>query len=89
MPEDRQILMISGKDLDPVFAQKRAYFEQPDMAGQFMPNPMHPPANKVSVPGLIGKRWRNVITEEVPPHLAHYPQYKDGKISYIRGYRPF
>jgi type IV secretion system protein VirD4 len=88
MPEDREIVFVSGKNLDPLYLEKRPYYEDVALAGMFMPNPYHPPIDKVLVPTRYGKRWRRMITEPVPEKFAHYPQYCSGTWSYIEGYRP-
>lgn len=88
MPEDRQILFISGLGLMPVFANKYPYFKQREMAGGYMPNPYHPPADTVRVATRFGSRVCRVITERVPRKYSHLPQYQSGEWSFIEGYRP-
>lgn len=90
MPEDRQILFVSGLGLQPIYASKFPYFTRPEMAGAYLPNPYHGPSDRVRV----ARRWRwrktaRVIRERVPAHLAHWPQYQSGEWSYVEGYRPF
>lgn len=62
----------------PIYAERRAYFEQRFMAGRYYPNPYHPPADRVRVKLRIGHGWRTIIREPVPQAFAHYPQYADG-----------
>lgn len=88
MPEDKQVIFISGKNLMPIHADKVRYFTNPDMAGAFMPNPYHPPVDSVQVMTASGAQRRAVITERVPEEFAHYPQYESGNWSFIKGYRP-
>ena len=88
MPEDRQIIFVSDLNLQPIFAEKFAYFDRPELAGRYLPNPYHPPVDKVRVMTLDGTLVCRVITEPVPPALAHFPQHKDGWWSYVEGYRP-
>lgn len=85
MPEDRQILFISGLNLNPVYAAKHPYFTRAEMVGGYMPNPYHPPGDTVR---LAGGRWGRVIIERVPGRHASLPQYQSGQWSYIAGYRP-
>ena len=66
MPEDRQLLFISGKNLKPIFAEKHPYFERSDFAGRFLPNPFHPPNDSVPIPSRWGRRRARVIHERVP-----------------------
>jgi type IV secretion system protein VirD4 len=88
MPRDRQIVRVSG--MGPVAAYLRPYYAYRFMAGQFAPNPLHPPVDRVRVATWRGMRWRRVITEPVPIQFRDWPQYrKSGMISYIEGYRPF
>ena len=88
MPEDRQLLFISGKNLKPIFARKHPYFERSDFAGRFLPNPFHPPHDSVPIPSRWGRRRARIINERVPQQFSHYPQYADGMWSYVEGYRP-
>jgi type IV secretion system protein VirD4 len=88
MPEDKQVIFISGKNLMPIYADKFPYFTNPAMAGAFMPNPYHPPMDSVQVITRSGAKRKPVITERVPAEFAHYPQYESGDWSFIKGYRP-
>lgn len=88
MPEDRQILFISGLGLKPILANKYPYFTRREMAGGYMPNPYHPPGDSVHVRGFFGQRRAPVITERVPQRYAHLPQYQSGQWSFVKGYRP-
>jgi len=88
MPEDRQILFVSGINCPPIAAYRKPYFQHRSLAGRFMPNPYHPPLDKVRVAGRFGTRVRRVITEPVPEKFAEYPQYESGLWSYVEGYRP-
>ena len=87
MPEDKQLLFISGKNLKPIFAEKHPYYERSDFAGRFLPNPFHPPHDSVPIPSRWGRRRARVIHERVPQQFSHYPQYADGMWSYVEGYR--
>ena len=88
MPEDRQILFISGLNLPPVYAAKYPYFTRREMAGYYLPNPYHPPADSVPVATRLGRKRARVITEPVPRKLAGFPQYQSGLWSYVQGYKP-
>jgi type IV secretion system protein VirD4 len=88
MPEDRQILFVSGINCPPIAAWRVPYFQQRQLAGKYGVNPYHPPLDRVRVRGRFGMRWRRVITEPVPERFADYPQYQSGFWSYIKGYRP-
>jgi type IV secretion system protein VirD4 len=86
MPENEQVLFISGRGLRPIRAAKRPYYTCPAMAGGYLPNPYHPPYDRVPIAGQPG--GGRVITERVPARFAHLPQYQAGEWSYVEGYRP-
>ncbi|MBL27115.1 MAG: hypothetical protein CMM50_06135 [Rhodospirillaceae bacterium] len=88
MPEDRQILFISGKDLKPVYAHKYPYFTRREMAGLYLPNPYHPPTGSVLVATRFSMRRMPVVTERAPRKLASFPQHASGFRSYVKGYEP-
>ena len=81
-PSDKQYIFTD--DLPhPLYADRKAYFEQGFMARRYHPNPYHPPQGKVRVKTWMGRRWRQVVTEPVPSRFAHYPQYATGTWSRI------
>lgn len=88
LPEDRQILFVSGKNLRPILAHKYPYFTRAEMAGRYLPNPYHPPVDRVRVQGRQGEAWLRVVTEPVPKAFADLPQYRGGVWSYVEGHRP-
>jgi len=88
MPEDRQILFISGKGLPPIYGWKYPYYQRREMAGLYLPNPYHPPIKKCRIKTLLGSRWVPVITEAAPERFASFPQHQDGSWSYLKGYKP-
>ncbi|MEW3780770.1 type IV secretory system conjugative DNA transfer family protein [Pseudomonas aeruginosa] len=88
MPENEQILFISGLGLAPIRANKRPYFTRPEMAGGYLPNPYHLPDNRVPIAGRWFKQWRLIIREAVPAHLSHWPQHQSGQWAYVAGHRP-
>jgi type IV secretion system protein VirD4 len=88
MPEDRQILFISGKNLRPILAQKYPYFMRSEMAGLYLPNPYHPPTDRVQIAARFGTKWAEVVRENVPARWAGFPQFQSGTLSYVKGYYP-
>ena len=88
MPEDRQLLFVSGKNLKPILAEKYPYYTRSDFAGRFLANPFHPPHDSVPIPSRWSERRARVIMQAVPQQFAHYPQYESGHWSFVEGYRP-
>lgn len=88
LPENRAIAFVSGKNLKPLPLEKRPYYLERFMAGLYMPNPYHPPSDKVMIKARWGTGWKKVVTEPVPQQFAHYPQYANGEWKYIEGFRP-
>lgn len=88
MPEDRQIIFISGKNLPPIYAHKYPYFMRPEMAGLYLPNPYHPPSDAVRIASRWGTKTARVIREPVPRKFESFPQFQDGTLAYVEGYRP-
>ena len=92
LPEDAQILFISGLGLAPIRANKRPYFTRPEMAGGYLPNPFHPPLDRVAITrrswGIGRTTWARVVREDVPAALAYWPQHQTGTWAYPEGYRP-
>jgi len=86
LPEDRQLLFIAGKNLKPVLANKYPYFTRPEMAGRYLPNPYHPPSDRVRVATRFGSKWARVVSAPVPAFLRSFPQYQDGFVRFIEGY---
>ncbi len=88
MPANRHILFASGLDLPPIHGHRYPYFTRIEMAGRYLSNPFHPPADRVRVQTRFGSKWLPIVTEPVPHGLAHLPQYQDGLWRYPQGYCP-
>ncbi len=88
MPEDKQILFISGQNLYPVLADKRPYFTRREFVGRFLPNPYHPPTDSMVIPQFFGGRRVRVISENPTYPYSDLPQYWDRPFKYIEGFRP-
>ncbi|MEE9398548.1 MAG: type IV secretory system conjugative DNA transfer family protein [Methylococcales bacterium] len=41
LPDNRSIIFLSGLNVPPILAYRQPYYERPDVAGAFMPNPFH------------------------------------------------
>lgn len=88
MPEDRQILFISGKSLMPVQGWKWPFYSRREMAGMYLANPNHPPIDSVPIATRFGTKRVAIITESVPRRLESFPQYASGSWSYVKGFKP-
>jgi type IV secretion system protein VirD4 len=86
-PDTTQWLSIAGAGLKMILAEKYPHYTRPEMTGYYLPNPYHPPLDRVTIPSKRGPRTLRVITERVPTAFAHMPQYQDGYWSYVEGYR--
>lgn len=65
------------------------YWKRRDLAGRYLGDPYHSPPGKVELRAAFGQRYRPVITEPAPDHLADWPQYRaSGDWSYVKGHRP-
>lgn len=88
LPEDRQILFVSGKNRNPILAQKFPYFSRSEMSGYYLANDWHPPIDSVVVTTHRGPRRLPIVTERVPQKYASFPQHSSGFWSYVQGYKP-
>ncbi|WP_019962319.1 type IV secretory system conjugative DNA transfer family protein [Woodsholea maritima] len=86
LPEDKQILFISGKNLHPVLGERKPYFMRADMAGLYLNNPMHPPADSVRIKTRFGHKTLKVCEGPVSQDYAHLPQYQTGRMRWAEGY---
>ncbi|MDX1580644.1 MAG: type IV secretory system conjugative DNA transfer family protein [Alphaproteobacteria bacterium] len=89
LPEDQQLLFISGVNCPQILADRRAYFRQPALAGRYLANPYHE-EGFVQIATRRGTRRARIITEACPREIAHFPQYAagPGTWQYVEGYRP-
>lgn len=86
LPEDQAIVFVSGIGLNPFLAGKRPYYEQRFMAGKYLPNPYHPPLDRVPIQTLFGSRRAAVRMIPVPQNYRHFPQYASGVMPYVEGF---
>lgn len=86
MPGDRQFIFSDQID-KPIYAERRAYYEQRFMAGLFHPNPYHPPLSHVRVKTRFGMQARRILQSEVPDAYRHLIQYRTRPFTYVEGYK--
>ena len=83
MYENEAITFLSGKNMPPIFHNKYPYYERLE-AGQFYPNPHHPPIDSIQVRGVWGKKMLPVHRLPVPANMCHFPQHKNGEMLFLR-----
>lgn len=86
LPEDEQIAFISGRDLPPMREKKYPYYTRRELAGRYLPNPYHPPLDRVRVQGRLRPKELRVYTRDVPYKYRDFPQYASGTALEIEGY---
>ena len=79
MLEDEAITFLSGKNLPPIYHNKYPYYERLK-AGQFYPNPNHPPIDRIQVKGSWGEKTLPVRRVPVPANMRQFPQYQNGSM---------
>ena len=84
MPEDRQILFISGLDCPTVYGRKLPYCTRPELAGTYLPNPYHPPYDRVPVAERFGPRTAGWSASPSPRACGQWPQYQLGYRLFVR-----
>lgn len=52
------------------------YYECRDQAGKYLPDPYHPPMDKVQVMTWRGRRWRHVCRGAPSEEMSQFPQYQ-------------
>ena len=86
LPEDQQILMISGKTNTPILANKYPYYTRREMAGTYLNNPYHPPLDRVQVQGRFGPGMTRIKEGSPPWGKKNWPQFQKG-FRYVKGYK--
>ncbi len=88
MPPNKMYVFMDGVE-GAIYADRYPYYEVPFMAGRYLGSPYYPPMDQVEIATSSGPQMRRIITEDVPPQLAHYPQYsQSGQWNYVEGFRP-
>ncbi|WP_133471331.1 type IV secretory system conjugative DNA transfer family protein [Paraglaciecola marina] len=89
-PNDMGLLLTQGLGLKPVQTQQRHYFLDRHLAPLYLPNPQHPPYDRIYVPNRFGRlKPVKIISEKVPSEIAHLPQYAFNEMwSYPEGFNP-
>ena len=86
LPENRQILLISGKTDAPILAHKYPYYSRREMAGAYLSNPYHPPVNRVRIQGRFMSGIHRIKKGRPPFFKRKWPQFQKG-FKYVRGFK--
>ena len=81
MPEDKAIILISGKGVPPIIADKHPYYSRAasrEMNLRYLPHPSHEPRDKVRLWGFLRSRWVRAVRRPVPEEYRYFPQYAFG-----------
>lgn len=81
---DEQIAFVGDRSLDPIRAKRRHYYERVDLAGRYLPNPLHSPYDRLFVTHGRGSGLFPVVSAAVSDDLAALPQYQQGKTSSVK-----
>ncbi|WP_375228639.1 type IV secretory system conjugative DNA transfer family protein [Roseobacter sp. S98] len=76
MPAKSMFMLTDGQH--PTWGALPFYFHEIWMDGRYLPNPYHPPMDKVQVMTRRGRRYRPVVARKVPAAFADFPQYTSG-----------
>ncbi len=76
LEQNEQLLFVRG-GYPPILAEKRPYWMDASIRG-YLPDPYHPPADRVQVQTPSGMRWQPIRTMPVPSEWRDWPQYQRG-----------
>lgn len=83
------IVFMPGKLRAPMLLKAPPYWTRADLVGRYLGDPFHDKDGTVSIAnGKGGSRTARVVTEDVPPKRKTLPQYREGRWSFVAGYRP-
>ena len=83
-PPDKAYVFADGL-AHPIYADRKPYYDQRWMAGRYHPTPYPPPLDRVRVKLRFGHGTLPVVRERVPSRFSHFPQYRDGFWSHVKG----
>jgi len=89
MPEDKAIILISGKGVPPIIADKHPYYSRAasrEMNLRYLPHPSHAPRDKARLWGFFRSRWISAVRGPVPKKYRHFPQYALSHAVSLEGY---
>lgn len=86
----RAYVFMPGVLEKPFFAKIPRYWrDRRDLSGAYLGDPFHSKPGTVEIATRWGQRHRAVITEDAPPTIRDWPQYKaTGRWSYVKGFKP-
>lgn len=83
------IMDINNIGINPYLFKKIPAYLNPAVAHRFLPNPYHPPHDKIYLPQRFGrKKAVKIISEKVPDSISNLPQFSSGYWSYLEGFSP-
>jgi len=81
--------LLIGTSLKPYRTFQQHYFLDRNVAHKFLPNPFHPPFDKIFIPTRFGRmKAIKIISEKVPASISQLPQYSSGYWSYPENFNP-
>ncbi len=86
-PSDLQYIFCDHVDKT-ILCHRKRYFDQRFTAGRYLPNPLHPPMDKVQIATRRGPQWRRIIEIDPPQKFRHLRQYQTRPLQYVEGFAP-
>lgn len=85
----RAFVFMPGVLRHAYYATVPRYWHRRDLAGAYLGDPFHAKPGTVEIATRWGQRHRKVVTEDTPPALREWPQYRElGQWSYVKGLKP-
>ncbi|RLU01742.1 type IV secretory system conjugative DNA transfer family protein [Ketobacter sp.] len=79
MPLNRQIIFTKGFQCAPIYGARKSYLSKVKLIGKYLPDPGHPPYNRIEVVMADNKqRTLPVRITTVPAPMRQFPQYASG-----------
>lgn len=82
------IVFMPGTIARPMVLKVPHYWQRPELAGRYLPDPFHSPDGLVEINYRGRQGYVPVITAPVPAHLSDWPQYSSGQWQLVQGFQP-